>query len=33
MPIAFAKTIPIVRIFDVEKAKDFYVGFLGFAVD
>lgn len=33
MPIAFAKTIPIVRIFDVEKAKDFYVGFLGFTVD
>jgi catechol 2,3-dioxygenase-like lactoylglutathione lyase family enzyme len=25
--------IPIFRIFDVEKAKDFYVGFLGFRVD
>ena len=27
------QTIPILRIFDVEKAKDFYVGFLGFRVD
>src|SRR5687768_6135723 len=25
--------IPILRIFDLEKAKDFYVGFLGFQVD
>jgi catechol 2,3-dioxygenase-like lactoylglutathione lyase family enzyme len=33
MSIAFQKTIPIVRIFDVTKAKEFYVGFLGFAVD
>jgi hypothetical protein len=31
--IAFQKTIPILRIFDVSKAKEFYVGFLGFAVD
>ncbi len=27
------RTIPILRIFSVEKAKEFYVGFLGFAVD
>lgn len=33
MPVAFQKTIPILRIFDVPKAKEFYVGFLGFAVD
>ena len=33
MPMEFQKTIPILRIFDVEKAKEFYVGFLGFAVD
>ena len=33
MPVAFQKTIPILRIFDVEKAKEFYVGFLGFTVD
>ena len=31
--IEFQKTIPILRIFDVAKAKEFYVGFLGFAVD
>lgn len=30
---AFLKTIPILRIFDVAKAKNFYTGFLGFAVD
>ena len=29
----FQKTIPILRIFSVEKAKEFYVGFLGFSVD
>ncbi len=33
MAVAFQKTIPILRIFDVEKAKEFYVGFLGFTVD
>jgi len=33
MSIAFEQTIPILRIFDVAKAKDFYVGYLGFAVD
>ena len=27
------RTIPILRIFDEEKAREFYVGFLGFAVD
>ena len=26
-------TIPILRIFDVAKAREFYVGFLGFGVD
>ena len=31
--VLFQQTIPILRIFDVEKAKDFYVGFLGFTVD
>ena len=31
--IAFQKTIPVLRIFDLAKAKDFYVGFLGFTVD
>jgi catechol 2,3-dioxygenase-like lactoylglutathione lyase family enzyme len=33
MTSAFLTTIPIMRIFDVVKAKDFYVGFLGFEVD
>jgi uncharacterized glyoxalase superfamily protein PhnB len=31
--IGFQKTVPILRIFDVAKAKEFYVGFLGFALD
>lgn len=31
--VEFQKTIPILRIFDVAKAKEFYVGFLGFTVE
>lgn len=31
--ITFHRTIPILRIFSVEKAKEFYCGFLGFHVD
>ena len=31
--IRFSSTIPILRIFSVEKAMEFYVDFLGFAVD
>src|SRR5688572_14290601 len=33
MAVSFQNTIPILRIFSVENAKDFYVGFLGFQVD
>jgi len=33
MEIEFGRTIPIFRIFSVEKAKEFYVGYLGFKVD
>ena len=33
MAVAFQKTIPILRIFNAEKAKEFYVGYLGFSVD
>jgi catechol 2,3-dioxygenase-like lactoylglutathione lyase family enzyme len=33
MAIQFEKTIPLLRIFDLQKAKEFYVDFLGFAVD
>jgi catechol 2,3-dioxygenase-like lactoylglutathione lyase family enzyme len=31
--VSFSQTIPILRIFDVEKAKEFYAGFLGFQID
>lgn len=33
MAISFLHTVPILRIFSVEKAKEFYVGYLGFHVD
>lgn len=33
MPIAFGRVLPILRIFDVPKAKEFHGDFLGFAVD
>jgi catechol 2,3-dioxygenase-like lactoylglutathione lyase family enzyme len=33
MPIEFKHTTPILRIFDEAKAKEFYVGFLGFKID
>ena len=31
--ISFEQAVPIVRIFDVAKAHEFYLGFLGFTVD
>lgn len=31
--IAFQQTTPILRIFDIAKAKEFYVDFLGFQID
>lgn len=31
--ISFEQAVPIVRIFDVAKAHEFYLGFLGFSVD
>jgi hypothetical protein len=31
--IEFDQAVPIVRIFDVAKAHEFYLGFLGFSVD
>ena len=31
--LVFDRTIPILRIFDVEKAREFYLGYLGFHVD
>ncbi|MQP67201.1 VOC family protein [Niveispirillum sp. SYP-B3756] len=32
-PILFEPAVPIVRIFDVAKAREFYLDFLGFALD
>ena len=33
MPIQIQQTIPILRIFDVAKAREFYLDFLGFNID
>ena len=33
MTVSFDRTIPILRIFDEAKAREFYVGFLGCNVD
>src|SRR5271166_3049729 len=33
MPVEFRRTIPILRIFDIAKAREFYLDFLGFRVD
>ena len=33
MTMQVLQTIPILRIFDVSKAREFYVDFLGFSVD
>src|SRR5262245_3687311 len=33
MAVGFQKTIPTLRIFDLVKAKEFYVGYLGFTLD
>ncbi len=31
--IAFERTVPILRMFSLEKAKEFYLDFLGFKID
>jgi len=33
MPAAFQQTIPILRIFNEAKAREFYIDFLGFQID
>jgi catechol 2,3-dioxygenase-like lactoylglutathione lyase family enzyme len=33
MTIQFQRTVPVFRIFSLDKAKEFYLGFLGFKVD
>jgi catechol 2,3-dioxygenase-like lactoylglutathione lyase family enzyme len=31
--LRFTETVPVLRIFDEARAREFYVGFLGFALD
>lgn len=33
MPIEFSRVIPILRMFDIRKAREFYFDYLGFKVD
>ncbi|KAH7305800.1 glyoxalase/bleomycin resistance protein/dioxygenase [Stachybotrys elegans] len=33
MSVTFHSVVPVLRIFDVAKADEFYVGFLGFDID
>lgn len=33
MAIEFGRTVPVLRIFSLEKAREFYLDFLGFKVD
>ena len=33
MPIEFTRAVPILRIFDLAKAREFYVGWLSFKID
>lgn len=33
MTCAFKQTIPVLRMFDAAKAREFYIGYLGFSVD
>jgi catechol 2,3-dioxygenase-like lactoylglutathione lyase family enzyme len=33
MAVSFQKTIPLLRIFSVDKAREFYVDYLGFTLD
>lgn len=33
MPAQYNKVIPVLRIFDVAKAREFYVDWLGFSID
>lgn len=33
MPLTYVRTVPILRSFDEAKAREFYIDFLGFAVD
>lgn len=33
MPATFKQTIPVLRMFDVAKTREFYIDYLGFSVD
>lgn len=33
MPIEFSRVIPTLRMFDIRKAREFYIDYLGFKVD
>lgn len=33
MDVSFTRVVPILRIFDADKAREFYVGYLGFTVE
>jgi hypothetical protein len=33
MAISFNWVVPVLRVFDINKADEFYLGFLGFKVD
>src|SRR5690606_2748743 len=33
MTIRFERTVPVLRMFSLEKTKEFYLGFLGFQID
>ncbi len=33
MPMQFQRTVPVLRIFSLEKAREFYLDFLGFKVE
>ena len=33
MPVKLGSATPILRMFDIEKAREFYVGYLGYKVD
>src|SRR6476620_1680256 len=33
MEISFCRVVPVLRVFDIAKADEFYQGFLGFTVD
>jgi len=33
MPVTFQRSVPVLRMFDVVKTREFYIDYLGFSVD